>query len=197
MPKAKDEVQDEVQGEVETDQVLDAFNDAIEQGLPEDEVKLKMISAGATFKNVARLFNKYSIDAGLTISAADRKTAVANCLSDMVFDTEESFEAAVAAVVESVANTNEKSAASLVRAFAKKAELDCFKKAKGTGTGSGRSGFASGFYRYLIANPSCTKEEATAYVMGTDGCAETSANTQRHLSHYLSIWNMVDTIRKG
>ena len=54
-------------------------------------------------------------------------------------------------------------------------------------------GFASEFYAF-IAEELRTTEEATAYIMGTDGEKETSKNVKKHLSHYLAIHELSVTI---
>lgn len=178
--------------EQQEDTVRPAFDEAIADGADEDAVKLAMISAGATFKNVTRLYNQYMIDAGFAISKEDRQTAVDSALEGKEFDTEENFGEAVEAIVEAVKGATDRSAAALVRAYAKKNELDCYKKP--AGSGAGKAGFAKKFYDFLIANPTCTKAEAAAFVKGEGDHEETSANTQKHLSHYLSIHKLVNTI---
>lgn len=187
-----EEVLNEEEVQQEEDVIRPAFDAAVEAGKDEDGVKLDMISAGATFKNVTRLFNQYMIDAGFAISSVDRQTAVEETLTGKDLSTEEGFAAAVVELVKAVKGATERSAAALARAYAKKNELDCYAKAKGAG--AGKSGFAAGFYGFLIANPKCTVVEATAYVNGEGDHAETSANTQKHLSHYLNIHKLVNTI---
>ena len=179
----------------EADPILDAFAASIADEADEDEVKMAMIAAGATFKNVTRLYNKYMIDAGLAISKADRNQIVEDTLEGLDFETEEQFEDATARLEAAIEGASTKQASSLVRAYAKKNELECYKKPKGEGTG--RVGFASKYYDWLVANVPCSKEDATAFVMGTDGQEETSQNTQNHLSHYLNIWSLANTIGKA
>ena len=92
-----------------------------------------------------------------------------------------------------LSGSTDKSAAALIRAYAKKNGIEAFKKAKG-GTGEAKTGFAAKFYDFLVANPACTVAEATAFIQGTDGHEETSENTKRHQSHYLAIHRMVNRI---
>lgn len=165
------------------------FDAGMEAGKSEDDIKLELISAGATFKNVTRLFNEFMVDGGHAASKEERGQQVLVAIEGRDLKTEDGFAGAVAELVKNLAGSNEKSASALIRAHAKKVGLEVFKKAKEGG--EGKQGFAAGFYNYLVANPTATKEQATAYIMGTDGNAETSANTQKHLSHYLGIHDLV------
>lgn len=169
-----------------------AFNEA--QGQEEDAIKLAMISAGATFKNVTRLFNEFCVDAGLVTSKEDKEKVLAEVLTGADLSLEEVFDAKVAELQASLQGVNEKSAAALIRAYAKKNELEVFKKAKATGEGAGKAGFAGKFYDFLVANPTATKEQAVAFIQGTDGNEETSENVKKHQSHYLGIHNLVSRI---
>lgn len=169
-----------------------SFDEAVASESDEDDTKMAMISGGATFKNVTRLYNQFMIDAGFAISKEDRNQIVADTLEGRDFETEEDFTAATTALVEAVKGATERSAASLIRAYAKKAELPCYVKPKGEG--AARPSFASSFYDFLVSKPSMTKEEATAYIMGEGDHADTSDNVQKHLSHYLGIWGLVNKI---
>lgn len=175
-----------------TAEIRAAFDGAVADGSDEDDVKMAMIGAGATFKNVTRLYNQFMIDAGLAISKEDRDAAVNDALEGRDFETEDDFNAAVDSVVAGVKGATERSAAQLVRSYAKRNEMECYKKPKGSG--GGKTGFARKFYDALTANPSMTKDEAVAFIQGTDGNEETSENVKRHESHYLAIHAMVNAI---
>lgn len=56
-----------------------------------------------------------------------------------------------------------------------------------------KKGFAAEFYGFLSAELR-SKDEATAYVMGTGDCDETSDNVQKHLTHYIGIWELTKAI---
>lgn len=176
-------------------EIREAFDSAVEAGKTEDDVKMAMIGAGATFKNVTRMYNQFMIDAGLAISKADRDEIVQNVLEGRDLSTEEGFDEAVVSLVEQIQGSTERSAASLIRAYAKKNELEVYAKPKGQG--AGRPGFAGGYYDFLAKNPGCTEQEATDYVMGENGNEETSENVKKHLSHYLGIWKLVNTIHNA
>ena len=190
------EQQDEDQAQLEANAEADAaeakiresFDASISAEQDDDEVKLNMIGAGATFKNATRLYNKFMIDAGLAISKADRNQIVEDTLEGRDFDTEEGFDAATAAIVDAVQGATERSGASLVRAYAKKAGMECFAKAKGDG--APRITFRSTFYNWIVSNPDATAEEAKAYIMGEGEYGPTSENIQRHASSHLNVFAM-------
>ena len=203
MPKVKDETVDETMnteaGE-NTEQKVDletliraAFDAAHAAGKEEDEIKLDMIGAGATFKNVTRLFNQFSVDAGLTVSKEEKDQILLTVLNGADLSDEVTFNAKVEELMARLSGSTDKSAAALIRAYAKKNGIEAFKKAKG-GTGEAKTGFAAKFYDFLVANPECTVAEATAFIQGTDGHEETTENVKRHQSHYLAIHRLVNRI---
>lgn len=59
-------------------------------------------------------------------------------------------------------------------------------KAKG-----GPRGFAEVYYDWLAEEPR-TEQEAHDYIMGDE-----SQNVRNHLTHYLNIWALVETVRSG
>ena len=170
-----------------------AFDAAHAAGKEEDEIKLDMIGAGATFKNVTRLFNQFSVDAGLTVSKEEKDQILLDVLNGADLADEATFNAKVEELMSRLSGSTDKSAAALIRAYAKKNGIEAFKKAKG-GTGEAKPGFAAKFYDWLVANPTSTVAEATAFLQGTDGHEETSENTKRHQSHYLAIHRLVNRI---
>lgn len=187
------EVDDVAQSEAEdnTKQVIrEAFDEAVGAEKHEDDIKMAMIGAGATFKNVTRLYNEFMIEAGLAISREDRNQAVEQALGGLDLSTEEGFDEAVAAIVADVKGATERSAAALVRGYAKKHELEVFKKPKSEG-GAGRTGFGAQFYAWLADKGAQADEKtAEAYIMDP----KNSANTHRHCSHYMGIWKLCNTI---
>ena len=170
-----------------------AFDASHAAGKEEDEIKLDMIGAGATFKNVTRLFNTFSVDAGLTVSKEEKDQILLDVLNGADLSDEATFNTKVEELMARLSGSTDKSAAALIRAYAKKNGIEAFKKAKG-GTGEAKPGFAAKFYDFLVANPACTVAEATAFIQGTDGHEETSENTKRHQSHYLAIHRLVNRV---
>ena len=170
-----------------------AFDAAHAAGKEEDEIKLDMIGAGATFKNVTRLFNQFSVDAGLAVSKEEKDQILLDVLNGADLADEATFNAKVEELMARLSGSTDKSAAALIRAYAKKNGIEAFKKAKG-GTGEAKTGFAAKFYDFLVANPECTVAEATAFIQGTDGHEETTENVKRHQSHYLAIHRLVNRV---
>ena len=189
------DIENDFDSEVENDSnaaILEAFTEATGSDLDEDAVKMRMIQAGATFKNVTRLYNQFMVDAGLAISKQDRDQIVSEILEGKELTDEETFDSCVKEILEQVKNSTERSAAALIRAYAKKNELEVFSKPKSDGVG--RPSFVHGYHDFLVNNPRCTEEQATAFVMGTDGHAETSDNVKKRLSVYLNQWRLVGRI---
>lgn len=172
--------------------ISDAFSTAQSAGKNDDEIKMAMIKAGATFKNVSRFFQELMVGAGLAMSKDERDKIVDKICKGRKLENEDSFDKAVAKVVEEVTGADAKTAGSLIRAWGKKNEVAVFQKPKGEG--KGKSGFASKFYAFLIQNPKVSAEKAKAFVMGTDGNAETSDNVKKHLSHYMGVAKLVNDV---
>ena len=191
------ELDQAVETEVEVDEtelaIRDAFNSAIEGEADEDSIKLGMISAGATFKNVTRLYNQFMIDAGLAISKQERNELIDSTLEGKEFDTEESFNSAVEALIEAIVGTTERSAAAMIRAYAKKNELDCFAKTTAS-TGERQDGFKAKFYKFLESNPLMSRDEAMAFINGEGDHDETSNNVKKHASNHIAVWKLVNDI---
>ena len=178
------DAEEQEEQEKEADLIQEAFDSAVTNESDEDEIKLQMISAGATFKNVTRLYNQYMIDAGLAISKADRNEIVESTLEGLDFDTEEAFSNAVVRLVDAVKGSNDRSASALVRAYAKKNELEVYVKPKGEA--SPRAGLTSDLYDFIVENPMQTDEQLTEYVNRTAD-EKGSANFANHLSSHLGV----------
>lgn len=191
----KTEVEDQVEDNVPEDEnedspILEAFTSAVESDASEDEIKMAMIQAGCPFKKVAKLYNQFLVESGMADSKEERQQILDKTLANKDLTDEKVFNKAVASIVEKSKNVTEKAAAAMVRGWAKKNDVECYVKPKGEGTG--RTGFAALFYDWLLDNPSCTQEEAKAFIHGTNGNPETSENVKRHESHYLAIARLVN-----
>lgn len=182
----------EPQADTET-AIRSAFDNAVAAGKDEDDVKLDMIGAGATFKNVTRLYNQFAVDSGLAVSKEEKDQILNEVLNGADLSTEETFNAKVEELMGRLSGSTDKSAAALIRAYAKKNGIDAFKKVKGA-SGETRVGFTSKYHDWLVANPTSSVEEATAFINGTDGHEETSENTKRNKAHHLAIHRLVNRI---
>ena len=190
----KDQVEESTkeneEDEREDSKIYDAFVNAVEAEKSEDEVKMAMIQAGCPFKKVAKLYNDYLVEAGMANSKEERQQLLDKTLGGKDLSDEKVFNKAVATLIDKGKNINEKAAGAMIRGWAKKNDVEVWAKPKGEG--SGRTGFASLFYDWLLENPKCTKEEAADFIHGRNGNAPTSDNTKKHESHYLAIANLVN-----
>lgn len=167
------------EAEEEPDDIEIAFSDAMEEGKTEDEIMLAMIEAGATFKNVKSRYNALMVDTGMLDSRAEKQKIVSDTLEGMELAEEDGFTAAVEALVENLKGVNAKSAAASIRQYAKKNELEVYKKPKGTGTG--RAGITSLFYDWIIANLPVTDDQVNDWI-ATNGTENTKRNARAHVA---------------
>lgn len=185
---------EEVKQEVDTVRLAieDSFSEGLDKGDGEDQIKMAMIGSGATFKNVTRLYNEFMIDAGLLVSKSDREEIVKQTLDGQTFTSIDEFTSCVDALVVNLTGSNERSAGALIRAYAKKNDLEVYAKPKGEG--KGHTGFRYQFYNALIANPRMTEAEAEALVQGTNGNPETSDNVKKRARHFMGLRSLAQRI---
>lgn len=168
-----------------------AFVEGFDNNKTDNEIKLDMIQAGASFSSVTRQFNQLMIDTGRAMAKKDRDEIVNSTLIDCEgLETEEGFDGAVESLIDQITGATEKSAAALIRSWAKRNEVEVYKKPKGVA----KVGFASKFYDALRSNPEMTADEATAFINGEDGHEATSDNVKKHMSHYQAIRALVNDI---
>ena len=177
--------------EVEATPILDAFTEAHEADGNEDEIKMAMIGAGATFKNVTRLYNTYMVDAGFAVSKEEKAEIVGKAVDGKDVSTEEGLGKVVAAICKKASGVTEKSAAALVRSWAKTQDPAVEVFAKPKGTGEARVGFKSRFYDALVANPAMSKDECSTYLKEAEG---SSANILKHESNYQGIRKLANRL---
>jgi len=174
-------VEEEV--EEEPDEIEIAFTEAMEEGKTEDEVMLAMIEAGATFKNVRSRYNALMVDNGLLDSRAEKQKIIDETLSGLDLADEDNFKAAVEALTDSLKGVNEKSAAASIRQYAKKNELEVYKKPKG----EGRTGITSMFHDWLVSACPVTDEQVNEWIN-----ANGTENFKRNAKYYLGEAHMVN-----
>lgn len=180
----------EANQETGPDLIREAFDAAVSGGSEDDAIKMEMIGAGATFKNVTRLFNQYMIDSGQAMSKEDKDQTLDDELAGLTLDTEDGFTEAVLAVTVAVTGATDKSAGALVRAWAKKNDVEFYKKPKGTG--AIRNPFVTNFHAALIANPSMDKEGLQAVIDALP--EENRINPQRWFTQHDAIRKMANAI---
>lgn len=167
--------------------IRDAFDSNVESG-DEEKIKMAMLKAGAKIKSVSGLYNKFLVDTGALASKEEKDEAVKVAFEaeDVDCTTEEGFNALVAVVEAGLAGATTASASNVVRAYAKKAELECWKKPPGAGR---QSGFRFQFYKALTDNPQMTAVEAKAF-----GDEHGTENDVKAFSHYQSIRELINNV---
>ena len=176
---------EEVETEDEPDDIEIAFEEAMSEGKTEDEIMLSMIEAGATFKNVKSRYNALMVDNGYLDSRAEKQEIIKATMEGRDLSTEEGLEEAVDALVESLKGVTSKSAAASIRQYAKKNELEVYKKPKGEG--AGRSGITSKLHDFIVDNLPVSDQAVIAWIdeNGTQ-------NTKRHEKVYLGQAHMAN-----
>ena len=183
---AEVEQNDEVEA---VDEIRIAFDAAVSSDKGEDEIKMALIGAGATFKNVTRLYSKYMVDAGYAVSKEEKAEIVSSILNDADVSDETGFGKCVAAICAKASGVTEKAAGSLIRAWAKANEMEYYTKPKGS---SGpRDSIRGRFYSALVANPTMTAEECTAHLQGDP---DSSNNVMNHERVYQGVRELVNKI---
>ena len=161
-------VEEQEEQEVDINDIKDnirlAFDESVTEELDEDSTKMAMIGAGATFKNVTRMYNEFMIDAGFAISKADRNQIVDDTLEGHDLEEESDFDNAVAALIESIQGANLRSASALVRAYAKRNEVPIFSKPKTEG--GTRNPFVMLFHEKLVEDPKMTEQDLKDLISG-------------------------------
>lgn len=184
--------------EIDDTKIIEAFNKALGKEQTDDEIKLALVKAGVAFSAVQKKFNDLMVDGGHRISASDKAALVEEVCKDADLSTAEGFEAAVNAITDSSDKISEKSASASVRAYARKNDMECFKKPKGGGRG--QVGFAHFYHKFLIENPTSSDEEVSAYINEQpdrkEG-SEVSQNVIRHASHYRGLANLVKAVHSN
>lgn len=179
----------------EINEILNAFSAAVEADKSEDDIKMAMIGAGATFKNVTRLYNEYMVETGLAMTREAKAELVESTVTLKSTDltTEDGFGKAVARIAEKGTNISEASAASLVRAYAKKNEMECYAKPKGSG--AVRNPFVQNFHAALIANPNMDEDGLRAVIAELE--PQQQVNPTRWFNQHNAIRKMVNQIAAG
>jgi hypothetical protein len=180
----------------EADAVAEAIQNAFSlgqaEGLTDDQIKYNMIGAGATFKNVTRLFNELLVEAGLAEDKGTRDEKIAAILKDADVSTEDGFNAAVQQIMEDCVGVLEKSAAGSVRAYCKKHSKEFWTKPKAEGPT--RESFIGRYYAWLIENPTVSEEECHKFLFGKDGYPETSDNVKSYERMHQNVRKLVNDV---
>jgi hypothetical protein len=167
--------------------IREAFDAAVAANKDEDSIKMSMIQAGASFKNVARMYNQFMIDAGLALAKEDRDAIVSKAVTASDISTEEGYEKAIEAIMEEINEITVRSAGALVRGYAKKNDLTYFVPEKEP---TGPTGFTKRYLDWIVTTLGTngelpTQDQAKDCIHGRNGFDETSNNTKRNETHFL------------
>lgn len=174
-------------------EILNAFNAGIDGDKSEDDVKMEMIQAGATFKNVTRLYNEFMVKSGRAMTKEAKAELVDATAKDQDLSTEEGFDKVAKAVAKKGKGINDQSAAALVRAWAKKNEVECYAKPKGTG--AARNPFVQNFHAALIENPHMEEQGLKDVIAALS--EKDQVNPTRWFNQHNAIRKMVNTIAEN
>jgi polyribonucleotide nucleotidyltransferase len=148
--------------DTKADPAMDAIKAAFQaemekENVDEDSVKMAMLLAGAKFANVARYFNQLMVECGFAKSKEERNEILDKLLSGLDLTVEATFDEALSKLMEAL-DTNDRSAATSIRMWCKKNEVEFFKKPKSE-PGEGRKGFTAIMYKWVVDNINATKDE--------------------------------------
>ena len=172
------------------------FDDS--KGKSDDELKMLLLKAGAKFSEVNGLFNKLMIEKGMRLNRADKLEAINTACDGQDLEDETLFNFAVKELV-AVSNVSITSASGSVRAWAKANGVECFRKPRG-GNGQGQSGFASKFYKVLVATPDMGMGAVDEYINtqpDRNEGSEISKNVIKHASMYRGIAKLVSDVYRN
>ena len=181
---SKVEASTEVEVSTEDQAVRAAFDENV--GQDEETTKMAMLQAGCKIKSVTRLYNQFMIDSGLSASKEEKDKVLDVELTDVELTDEETFNEKITAIAAAVTGATDKSAATMIRAWCRANEVECFKKVAGA---TRRSGFRFEFYDALRASPNMTAAEAAALIT-----EKGSDNDNKAASHYQAIRELVNAV---
>lgn len=166
------------------------FNDCLQRARGPDEVKEMMVMSGVPFKSVTRLYNQFMIGKGLAFDADTKRKIVRKVLEGKRLNTKRAFAGRSASVKKALKDTiTERSADALVRAFAKRNEVEVWQKPEKED--AVRVSFMKQFCDFLEANPFATEKAVVRYLdKGTATYIKRNRNT------YMEIWRMVQVITR-
>ncbi len=167
--------------------IKQAFIDGINSSKEHDAIKIAMIGAGASFKNVNRLFNAFMIEDGHIVSKEEKDTILSEVLDGLDLTDSDTFESAIVELAQRL-QVSELSSVASIRQWAKRNDLPFYKKAKAESTGE-RSNITSRIFNWIIENPTANEEALVEFLkeVGTE-------NTLKHTSLYKGILGIANKI---
>ena len=145
----------------------------------EDKIYLTMLQAGCPFKSVKRFYDALMVQYGLAISREDQESVVKSAIEGLDISVESDFDSAVNAINSQISFINEKESANALRSYARKNDIEYFRKPKGPR--SVRGLFLESLYDGLYENPFMTKEDLDELIakQNSDVVTKTSAAYQK------------------
>ncbi len=165
-------------------EIRNAFREAKEVGKDEDAVKIDMISAGASFKQVARMYTQLMQEYGYTVTKKAKDEAVQTAVAGVELGDAEGFAAAVKALQEAVRNVNERSASALIRVYAKKNGIESYRKPK---SGHRKASMSAKFREFIINNPTASEGVVDAFIMENGSAKQQKNKNSRRIFHEIRV----------
>lgn len=153
----------EQNGPTQTEIVDEIVRDGFAAGLADDDMMIKIISAGVGFKRAAKMFKDSVERQGLRTSTQDVKKTAAELLAELDFKpaSYDEVEAAVEKIMKKVEGAQRGQAMVAIKAYAKENEVVLPKREKGK---RGAVGFRGQFYDWVLANPTAGEDELVAFL---------------------------------
>lgn len=128
----------------------------VEAGESDEEMQIKIVQAGAKFKQAGKLFNQAMASGGFRVTAKERKANIRTVLVEAEFQPETSEEVSkmVARLEDELNDVNASQANAGIRAYAREFEIEIPKPEK-----KPKGGFKIQVQNHVIENPEITKEE--------------------------------------
>ena len=162
------------------------------EDIDDDQVKLAMLQVGVPFSSVTRMFNQFMIDAGFALSREERDEMIERIVGGADdIESQEGFDDVVSQLVdEGNGVITERMAGAMIRGYAKKNELNVYRKQPGGGGGGG-GGFRNAFFELLRANPRMSSEEFEGILANHE---KASDNVRNNRGHYDAIRKLVNDV---
>jgi len=179
--------------EIAEAKIKTAWQDGMDADQNEDAIKLAMIQAGATFKNVTRLYTNFMIEAGLAMSKEEKEDLTKSILDNGTYDVTSAvgFTDAMEAIKAEGTGISDRNASAIIRAWAKDNNVTTWKKPESAGGDGQRGKFRMEFFRIMEHNPRMTREELSQLIKTHP---LSSDNVVKHESVYQRIRQMCNTI---
>lgn len=145
----------------QTEEVTKIVLAGVKAGKPDDEIKVEIVLSGVSFKDASKFFDRIMEDQGLRMSNAERKKKANAMMADAEFNPTE-WQNVIdmrTSLEKEIADTNEKQAMGLIRAYLKVESIEMPKKVR-----EKKVGFRQGVLDWMVTNPTADKEALAAHM---------------------------------